>query len=185
MIFERQYRFYNLVAVTNLVLVVYLAVFASTATAVDGPQASAQPQDDWIYTIRPNDTLWALCKNYSNEPGCWQKLVRYNQIKTPKYLPPGTRIKIPRRWLKTWRSTAKAVSVQGEVNKLSSDAQQLSPLIVGDELSKQDEVRSEAGTATLEFSDGSQLYLQNHTRIALENLQYHPNGKISNTRVYA
>ena len=140
-------------------------------------------KEDWIYTIRPDDSLWALCKTYSKEPDCWLKLVKYNKLQTPKDIPPGTRIRIPQVWLKDTSATAEAIAVEGEVHKLEVHSQARSPLSIGDKLAQNDQVRSLEGNATLEFADGSQLYLKSNTLIHLETLSYNDADDITNTRV--
>jgi len=140
-------------------------------------------KEDWIYTIRPDDSLWALCKTYSKEPDCWLKLVKYNKLQTPKDIPPGTRIRIPQVWLKDTSATAEAIAVEGEVHKLEVHSQARSPLAVGDKLAQNDQVRSMNGNATLEFADGSQLYLKSNTLIHLETLTFNDGNDVSNTRV--
>lgn len=139
---------------------------------------------DWIYTIRPKDSLWALCRTYSKEPDCWLKLVKYNELKNPKDIPPGTRIRIPQVWLKDTTATAEAIAVDGTVHKLEVQTQQRSLLQVGDVLSQNDEVSSqEDGSATLQFVDGSKLFLKSNSLIHLEALSYNDANRVSNTRV--
>lgn len=155
------------------------------AFSVSGEPLEQDPnKPDWIYTIRPNDSLWALCKTYSKEPDCWLKLVKYNNLKTPKDIPPGTRIRIPQVWLKDTTATAEAIAVNGTVHKLEVQSQQRSPLKVGDKLSQNDEVKSEQdGSATLQFVDGSKLFLKSNSLIHLEALSYNDVNNTSNTRI--
>jgi len=155
---------------------------ASTFSVIAAETEEAK--SDWIYTIRPNDSLWALCRNYSKEPDCWLKLVKYNNLKTPKDIPPGTRIRIPQVWLKDTSASAEAIAVKGVVHKLEVQSQQRSPLQVGDVLTQNDEVRSQAdSSATLQFADGSKLFLTSNTQIQLEGLSYNQADATSNTRV--
>lgn len=162
-----------------------LLLWGAAAFSVFGqPFEQDENKPDWIYTIRPNDSLWALCRTYSKEPDCWLKLVKYNELKTPKDIPPGTRIRIPQVWLKDTTATAEAIAVNGTVHKLEVQSQERSPLQVGDKLSQNDEVKSEAdGSATLQFVDGSKLFLKSNSLIHLEALSYNDTSNTSNTRI--
>ena len=62
---------------------------------------------DLRYTVKKNDTVWGICKTYVSDPLCWKKLVVYNQLKNPKYLPPKSIIRIPKEWLSDHPTTAK------------------------------------------------------------------------------
>ena len=71
---------------------------------------------DWVYTMRPGDTLWTLCKEYTKEPTCWQKLGPLNKIDRDRAIPPGTRIRVPANWLKVPAASAEIIFVQGEAS---------------------------------------------------------------------
>lgn len=173
----RKFLFVGLVFATSL------SVAETAPNETLSEESTSEKTKDWIYTIRPDDSLWALCKSYSKEPDCWLKLVKYNKLATPKDIPPGTRIKIPQRWLKDTAAKAEAVSVEGEVHKLEVQTQIRSPLEVGDLLAQNDQVRSLNGNATLEFSDGSQMFLKSNSLVQLETLTFNDAEQISNTRV--
>ena len=55
---------------------------------------------DWQYTVRPGDSIWVICDEYTQYPNCWRELPDYNQIANPKNLSIGHQIKIPAAWLK-------------------------------------------------------------------------------------
>ena len=51
---------------------------------------------EWIYSVRPGDTLWDLCKTYTTKIDCPTKLGERNHVSLPKRLPPGYLIRFPR-----------------------------------------------------------------------------------------
>ncbi len=138
---------------------------------------------DWLYTVQEGDSVWTLCKAYVTDPLCWINLVEHNQIKKPKYLPPGSTIKLPRAWLKLQGTTAKVISVNGEVllHEKAKNTQQ--PLILNKELAQGDQVETRIGSATLKFMDGSKLQLASHTLIDMQTLLYSDYQQRIDTRI--
>lgn len=74
-----------------------LVVFLLFTTSL--PLTHANPSD-WVYTMRPGDTIWDFSQKYLKGVSYWQRVKEYNGITTPKRLPPGTRLKVPIAWLK-------------------------------------------------------------------------------------
>jgi len=158
-------------------------LFASVLLVLLTMVAQAELEnEDWLYTVQEGDSVWSLCKTYVSDPLCWMKLVEYNQVKKPKYLPPGSIIKLPRAWLKPQATTAKVVSVNGEV-LLHKQNQSDQPLTLDNELSQGDEVETRIGSATLKFEDGSQLQLSHHTRVHMESLLFASYDQRIETRI--
>jgi len=160
---------------TNIVISALLVLLSI------GTQAETK-KHEWHYTVEEGDSVWTLCKTYVSDPLCWMKLVEYNQVKKPKYLPPGSTMKFPRAWLKPQATTAKVVSVNGEVLLHKKD-QNDQPLTLDKELSQGDEVETRIGSATLKFDDGSQLQLSHHTRVHMEALLFASYDQRIETRI--
>lgn len=146
-------------------------------------QADTSDSKDWQYTVQQKDTVWAVCKNYVADSLCWKKLVEYNQIKNPKYLPPGSILKIPRAWLKSSVAEAVVISVEGEVT-VSSDGQRGSrKLKVNDRLSQKDTVVANNGSAMIQFADQSRLLLKPNSAIRMQGLRYFRKGGVAKTEI--
>lgn len=158
-------------AITALLLLTSSFIFAQTA------------EDDLLYTVKKNDTVWGVCKTYVSDPLCWMKLVEYNQLKNPKYLPPKSIIRIPKAWLIDHPTTALVIAVEGEVNVVREGAQKEEILRVGDQLSQQDVVKALNGTAMIKFADDSRLLLKANSIIRMESLQFYDPSQLVNTRV--
>lgn len=158
-------------AITALLLLTSSFIFAQTA------------EDDLLYTVKKNDTVWGVCKTYVSDPLCWMKLVEYNQLKNPKYLPPKSIIRIPKAWLIDHPTTALVIAVEGEVNVVREGAQKEEKLRVGDQLSQQDVVKALNGTAMIKFADDSRLLLKANSIIRMESLQFYDPSQLVNTRV--
>lgn len=141
--------------------------------------------ESWVYTVRPGDTLWDLCKKYTNYPLCWRDLAKTNNVTNPKVLPPGSKLKLPIAWLKVKPVTAHVESVEGEVRWLSMAAEEgkWSALSAGDELQIGDEVESLKGSATIRFADDSRLYLLPNTKIQMDQLSGYKDTGMVDTKV--
>ena len=145
--------------------------------------ASRADQGDWQYTVKDKDTIWAVCERYVAEPLCWKKLTEYNQITTPKYLPPGTVLDIPKAWLIQTDSTALVIAVEGKVlvgrNGITPDTE----VKVGDKLLVDDMVVTHQGSAMIEFADGSRLLLKAHSQVRMDTLKYDDAANIAKSRI--
>jgi len=83
---------------------------------------------DWVYSVRPGDTLWGLCKSHTVKSDCWQKIGPYNRVEYPKTLQPGTRIKFPTAWLIKRPQNAKIIYLFGAATFSTSSSLILKPL---------------------------------------------------------
>lgn len=135
------------------------------------------------YTVKKNDTVWAICKAYVKDPLCWKKLVTYNQLVNPKYLPPKSIIRIPKAWLIDHSTTALVIAVEGDVLVVRDGSENEARLIVGDKLNQQDIVKSMQGTAMIQFADDSRLLLKANSSIRMASLQFYDPIQLVNTRV--
>ncbi len=146
--------------------------------------AFAEEKDsDWRYRVKVTDTIWDICKSYVSEPQCWRKLVEYNQVKNPKYLPPDSILRIPKSWLKPALAQALVVAVEGDVSVARKDQQGEVAVRVGDKLNRSDVITAEDGSAMIQFADDSKLLLKPNSSVRLEGLRYYQRGGIADTRI--
>lgn len=138
---------------------------------------------DWQYQVKRDDTIWDICKNYVADSQCWRKLVEYNRIKTPKYLPPGSVINIPKAWLKPSLAQALVISVRGEVVVSRDDGEGQKSLLKGDKLNQRDTVTAKNGSAMIEFADQSRLLLKPNSAVRMQELRYYQRGGIAETKI--
>jgi hypothetical protein len=145
--------------------------------------AESVAEGDFLYTVKKDDTIWDICKTYVTDPLCWQKLATLNQFKNPKYLPPNSIIRIPRSWLIDQSATALVIAVEGEVLVVRDNAMDEDVLHVGDLLNQQDVVKSQGGSAMIEFADNSRLLLKENSTIRMASLKFYETTQLVNTRV--
>lgn len=146
-------------------------------------QISSTPTlaSDWLYSMKPGDTLWTVCQQYAKEPGCWQKLGPLNKINRNRAIPPGTRIRIPASWLKVPPASATIVFYQGDARyQLLGETE--SPASKGVKLPVGAKLITGKGTLTLAFADGSSMVLEANSQLELDALSsFELNGMVDST----
>jgi len=127
---------------------------------------------DWGYSIRPGDTLWSVCKQYTTHNNCWRELADHNQIDNPKQLSTGALVLIPIKWLKQAPIAATAVYIVGEVvfsnGNHSSDYKQPTELMSGQALRMGSTVVVGQGSATLRFADGAMIVMSPNSELTID-----------------
>lgn len=121
---------------------------------------------DWQYTVRPGDSIWTICDEYTSYKNCWRELPAYNNLGNPEKLSVGERLRIPAIWLKQAPAAATVIFVQGDV--LLGKVGQQTPLKSMQELKIGDTVETREGSATLQFVDGSILTMSSNSIIRLD-----------------
>jgi len=122
---------------------------------------------EWLYKIKPGDTLINIAAAYLTHPDDWPRLQTLNQVHNPKRLKPGSLLRLPVGLLKREAALAKVIYVQGKVSRTPKNGTQGilpldAPLQVGDIIETADD-----GSVSLRFVDGSRLLLTPGTRITL------------------
>lgn len=128
---------------------------------------------DWLYTVRPGDTIWNLCGKYTNRADCWYRLGDYNGVDYPTRLPPGFKIKIPIAWLKRPPKPVLVKHVRGEAFFYTAQQSDQLVLKVGDKLSVGSTIVTKDSHVSLEFADGATLILEPQSELKLNSLSVH------------
>ena len=144
---------------------------------------SAAQAKDWVYTVKPGDTLWDLCLTYTTYKACWVEVGEYNGLAYPSSLAPGTRIRFPVSWLKVQPTPANVIFVVGSVQLVLAN-QPIRAAKVGDTLPMGALVQTgKDSSATLEFADGATLVLEPQSRVVMDLLSRHQQNGMVNTRL--
>jgi hypothetical protein len=139
---------------------------------------------DWIYTVRPGDSLWDLSELYLHDVDYHQQLREYNQIEDPKQIPPGTKLRIPVAWLKLQPASVTVLYVWGEVLISASANEQPDPLQVGDSLAAGSIITTgTSGSVKLRFADGSVMHLLRDSKLVLDTISSFANTGMVDTRL--
>jgi len=146
--------------------------------------ASPDAVPDWIYTVRPGDTLIDIAQTYLIQPNNWRPIQRDNQISDPKMIPPGTQLRIPANLLKHEPSSAQLIALTGKVAFRPGDQAAWQPATVGQKLAVGAEIQTPSeGYAVVELANGSRVAVQSASLLALDNLSLYANGLMADTRL--
>jgi len=139
---------------------------------------------DWIYTVHPGDNLWDIAEKYLRKGTAYTaRLQALNQIKNPKHLPPGSRVKIPLRWLKYQPVAATVQNLHGQCTAVTGQNQTIS-LKIGQILHAGDVLHCpENSSMMLRFADGSRLLVQKNSHLVLDTVSEYPGTEMVDTRV--
>ena len=135
---------------TALMSVVLVAILALSPLMALG--------EEWIYRMRPGDSLWSITAQHLKHIRYWKPLQELNGVEDPWHMLPGTEIRIPLSWVKLRPTTLVVLEVRGEVSAQSAGHGDRVPLTRGDTLSSGDFLYTGAdGSVTLGVADGSRL----------------------------
>ena len=156
----------------------WLLCAAAAAQAHLAATANAQQ----LVVVR-GDTLYSIAAEHLVPPGDWAALQRFNQIRNPRHLKPGSSLRIPLAWLRQTPTQAEVVFVQGPcwVHKPGAAAVEA---VVGTAVHGGDSVRTAHGASmTLRFVDGSRLLVVPGTEFVIEQLAQSNLGAVPSTRL--
>ena len=132
--------------------------FLALACVIVSARAPQGLAAEWLYTVRPGDTLWDVSAAYLRETDDWQRLQALNGVADPYTLPPGSRLRIPVAWMRIKPAPARITAVEGEAAVRSGDGGALAPAVDAMLLKPGDEVTTAADSSVMiEFADGSTL----------------------------
>jgi hypothetical protein len=136
---------------------------------------------DFVYTMRPGDSVWLISQHMLKNPGLYQRLAEHNQIANPLAMIPGQRLKIPAHWLKTEPAAATVLAMSGKVRMERPDE---SPRDVhlNEALKANDTLITAAdSSALLAFADGSRLQIDPDSTVSLDRLTAYGNQGMVDT----
>lgn len=130
------------------------------------------PAREFMYEVRPGDTLSAIAGAYLGNATQWPRLMRHNRIEDPRRLVPGSMLRISERDLAWTRGTARLIQLQGQASAVRAGETSNVPLSLGQWLGEGDVLRVDAGAqVSLRLSDGTVLQLQPASVVRLERLR--------------
>ena len=139
---------------------------------------------DWIYTVRPGDNLWDLTEKHLTHIRYLKKLQKLNAIEDPWHMLPGTRLKIPLRWVRLEPATARVVAVLGSTTVLRATGGQPVDVNKGMQLRMGDRLlTAPEASATVEFGDGSRMLIEPDSEVYFDMLRAYGASGFVDTRV--
>jgi hypothetical protein len=141
------------------------------ATALGQSPGRQQSADEWIYTVRPGDTLWSVSGEFLESTANWPSLQKLNRVAEPTRLAPGTRLRIPFALMKKRPAPARAVEQRGRVELWRAGTTKSEPLESGASLNAGDAlVTGPDASVAVEFADGSRVVLGANARMTFDAL---------------
>lgn len=140
--------------------------------------------EEWTYTTRPNDTLWDISQKYLKSVTYWERLQKHNSIDIAKHLAPGTRLRIPLKWLKIQAADAIIVNTTGKVELVTSDSTKAKApsskqsISIGHTI-----ITGDNGSALVQFADGSTLLIQKNSQVIFNTLSSYGQTGMVDTRL--
>ncbi len=140
--------------------------------------------NDYLYTVRPGDTLWDLSDKYMKRGvAATRRLQELNRVDDPEHLQPGSKLRFPIRWMKVQPAPVTIKLVSGESYALVGEAQDQRPLQAGQTLNVGDAVvTGPGGNVVLEFADGSRMILRGDSRVTFDTLSAYGDTGMADTR---
>jgi len=131
-----------------------LGVASATCVTPVLAQPAGTEGEDFIHIVQPGDTLIGLANRYMVRSESWRAVQQLNRVDDPYRLQPGTRIRIPLKYITEQASSARVVAVHGDVRVNGA------PLHAGMQLAEAARVETGVdGLVTIELSDRSRVTL--------------------------
>ncbi len=147
--------------------------------------SSAFSQEEWLYTVQKDDSLWKIGKQNLKSMRYWRKLVDLNKIKDPFHLQPGLTIRIPFDWMKKGASAARLIAVSGEAIVVRAGSGARTQAAVNMFLWHNDRIQTAAlGNATLQFADGSEVLVQEGSELVVGELMCYGATEMTETHLF-
>lgn len=144
--------------------------------------STASRAQEWTYTARSGDNLWALAKEYLVDMSYWGRFRTLNPVPQPKHMQPGTRIKFPVEWLRHQPVSAVIEALSGGVTVHLPDGTSQTA-VVGNELPSQSLITTgPGGSAAVKFADGSSMLIRPGSEVRMDSLGAYGRSGMIDTR---
>lgn len=146
-----------------------IAVFSVVCASLARPAAT----QDWLYTVRPGDTLWGLSETYLLDVSYWRQLRSLNAVADPEHLPPGLRLRIPIAWLRLQPVPVRVVAASGTAIGVTTRSGQRVPVALAADMEffAGDSIETGGdGSVSLAFADGSRMTVGGDARLVFDTL---------------
>jgi hypothetical protein len=140
---------------------------ATLATAgVTAPPVQHNDTEIVRYVVKPKDTLYELDRSFIVRPKTWHVLLPLSGTRSPRRLPIGRTLAIPRAWLRSTPDTARLVSFRGTVS-VGTGAHMAAPT-AGMAIGENTHIVTGANSfVTLRLADGSRVTLPSQSGVVI------------------
>jgi len=144
--------------------------------------ASLTQAGNWVYEVRDKDNLWNLTVDHLIDISYVNKVQKLNNIKDPWHIMPGTKIIIPRKWIRQFPALVRVQNLQGSAQVLDDGAEKPRAIKAGEIVMLGDTVlTNKNSTMVLGFLDGSRVLLEENSRLNINKLMSLENTGMSDS----
>lgn len=128
---------------------------------------SLQPQA-WQYTVKKNDSLHLICRQFCAKNADVREIAQFNQIPNPNLLRPNQTLSIPFSYLKVTVLPAQVLNANGDVRIKKNGSEAFQPLSLSDAVNVGDAIETGVNSiAKIKFADGTISTLQSKSSLVL------------------
>lgn len=139
---------------------------------------------DWIYTVVEGDNLWDFSSRHLDSTLRYESLRRLNNIAFPRKMQPGTRIRVPMKWIRSNPTKARIDAIQGNVELERNDGTREQNPPQGTELGLGDRLIARANSSVaIAFADQSRVTLHQNSQLTFDHLSAHGTTGMVDSRV--
>lgn len=140
---------------------------------------------DWVYTTVKGDSLWNLSEKHLDNVLRYSQLKKINGIKIPKRMQPGTKIRIPMKWIVSNPVPAQIHSIEGKAELIHADGSMNQQLTAGTLIRLGDRLKSGPDSSVaVKFADNSILTLFSDSVIRFDHLTAHGTTGMVDSRLH-
>ena len=140
---------------------------------------------DWVYTVVDGDNLWDLSEKYLDSQLRFEQVRKLNNVEFPRRMRPGTRLRIPMKWIRSNPVPARIGAVRGQVELTRADGAQETAVAPGMVIRLGDLLKTgEDSSATFIFADGTTLTLRSASEIRFDHLSAHGKTGMVDSRLH-
>jgi len=147
-------------------------------------RANALATAEWRYSVRPGESLVLICRKFLKESDQWVRVAKYNHLNFPDVLLAGQILRIPVTWLRQEPGTVSLVSSSGLVSVQHSTMEPFLPGQNGMQMASGARILTGSqSSGLLKFADGSLLFLQPLTVLALDAISVYAGGSMVDSSI--
>ena len=140
---------------------------------------------DWVYTVVDGDNLWDLSEKYLDSQLRFEQVRKLNNVEFPKRMRPGTRLRIPMKWIRSNPVPAKIGAVQGQVELTRADGARETAVAPGLVIRLGDILKTgDDSSAAVIFADGTTLTLRSAGEMRFDHLSAHGKTGMVDSRLH-
>ncbi len=158
-------------------------LYASSLMLTFVSQAQSTASTDWRYTIRPQDTVFELTRQYLKPSISWQTLADYNRLPDANAIQAGMQLRMPLRWLALKQAQAKLTALSGDVQIYAVNGA-VHQAQLGESLQTGQRIQvGRNSSARLQFADASELIVQPQSTVSMDTLSVYGGGYMADTQL--